>query len=142
MSDSPDEMRIERLITMAERLVEALEGDIAALKSGNPRNLRTIEPDILRLSALYSREASALNPAAARNAPLELRRRLFDATAKFRDRLGAQTRLLTRIRGASEGMIRAVAEEIERQRAPSRPYARVPSQAPRPSGAMLFNSVV
>ena len=139
---SPDEQRIERLLTMAARLIEALEGDIAALKAGNPRDLRTIDPEIQKLTALYSREAAGLNPKAAASAPLELRKRLFDATKKFRDLLSAQTRLLTRLRGASEGMIRAVAEEIERKNAPLKTYGATPSQAPRSSSAMLYNSVV
>lgn len=139
---SPDEQRIERLLTMAARLIEALEGDIAALKAGNPRDLRTIDPEIQKLTALYSREAASLNPKAAASAPLELRKRLFDATKKFRDLLSAQTRLLTRLRGASEGMIRAVAEEIERKNAPLKTYGATPAQAPRSSAAMLYNSVV
>jgi len=136
-----NQMRIELLITMAERLVEALEGDIAALKAGNARNLRTIEPEILRLSALYSREAAGLNPDIAKSAPVELRKRLFAATAKFRDTLASQTRLLTRIRGASEGMVRAVADEIERQRSLVRTYGPAPTAA-RPGGAIIYNKVV
>jgi hypothetical protein len=141
MSPDADQMRIERLITMAERLVEALESDIAALKAGNSRNLRTIEPEILKLSALYSREAAGLTADVARGAPTELRKRLFAATAKFRDTLASQTRLLTRIRGASEGMVRAVAEEIERQRASVRTYGPAATPA-RPGGAILYNNVV
>lgn len=133
-----EELRVERLIAMAERLIEALEGDIAALHRGNPRGLRTIDPEILKLSALYSREAKAFNP---KEAPAKLRQRLIELTGKFRDLLGVQTRLLTRMRGASEGMIRAVAEEIERQRAPLRPYGAVAQPSPG-SGSMLYNSVV
>jgi len=140
--NAPDEQRIERLLTMASRLIEALESDIEALKAGNPRGLRTIDPEIQKLTALYTREAAGLNPKTAEAAPLELRKRLFDATKKFRDLLSAQTRLLTRLRGASEGMIRAVAEEIERKNAPMRTYGATPAQAPRPSGAMLYNSVI
>ena len=135
-----DQERIERLIQMAERLASALTDDIAALKSGNPRGLRTLEPEMLKLSALYSREAAGLSAAAAKAAPADLRKRLTDATARFRDLLGAQTRLLTRLRGASEGMIRAVAEEIERQGAPLRTYGA--AKVARPGGAMLYNSVV
>ena len=141
MTTDANEMRIERLITMAERLVEALESDIAALKAGNARNLRTIEPEILKLSALYSREAAGLNPDVAKSAPADLRKRLFAATAKFRDTLASQTRLLTRIRGASEGMVRAVADEIERQRSLVRTYGPVPTAA-RPGGAIIYNNVV
>lgn len=137
---SAEQDRIERLIQMAERLASALENDIAALKAGNPRGLRTLEPEMLKLSALYSREAAGLNAAAAKAAPDDLRQRLTDATAKFRDLLTKQTRLLTRLRGASEGMIRAVAEEIERQGAPLRTYGA--AKVARSGGAMLYNSVV
>lgn len=138
---SAEQERIEHLIAMAERLAAALESDIAALKSGNPRGLRTVEPEMLKLSALYSREAKGIDVAAAKNAPPDLRKRLTEATARFRDLLGAQTRLLTRLRGASEGMIRAVAEEIEKQNAPLRTYGAARGPA-RPGGAMLYNSVV
>ena len=65
----------------------------------------------------------------------------MEATGKFRDLLGAQTRLLTRLRGASEGMVRAVAEEIERQRMPMRPYGAAAAQAARPNGALLYNGL-
>jgi len=132
--------KIERLIQMAQRLTEALEGDIEALKAGRPRALRTIEPEIVRLSAIYSREASSLNPDTARAAAPDLRKRLVDATARFRDCLSVQTRLLARMRGASEGMIRAIAEEVERQSAPLRTYGAV--QGARPGQAMLYSSVV
>jgi hypothetical protein len=137
-----EELRLERLLSMAMRLIEALEGDIAALKSGNPGAMRTIDPEIQKLSALYAREAKGINTKAAVSAPLDLRKRLFEATRKFRDLLAAQTRLLTRLRCASEGMVRAVAEELERSRAPLRTYGTTPAQAPRSSGAMIFNSVV
>ncbi len=40
-------------------------------------------------------------------------------------------------------MIRAIAEEVERRRAPLRPYASpMRAQPPRTPGAMLYNSVV
>jgi len=137
---SADAQKIERLIAMAQRLIDALEGDLAALAKGNPRGLRTIEPEMLRLSALYGREAASLSAAEAKAAPADLRKRLVDATGRFRDLLAAQTRLLTRMRGASEGMIRAVAEEIERQRAPLRVYGA--AQTPRARDSLLYNSVV
>lgn len=137
---SQDELRIERLIAMASRLIEALESDIAELSRGNALGLRTIDPEIQKLSALYGREAAGLNREAAEKAPPELRKHLVEATRKFRDLLSAQARLLTRLRGASEGLVRAVAEEIERQRAPMQLYGAAQSQ--RPAGALLYNNVV
>ena len=44
-----DVPRIERLIAMAERLVVALEADIAALKAGKPTEMISMSPEIQRL---------------------------------------------------------------------------------------------
>lgn len=132
---------LERLIVMSERLSAALEADIAALEQGNARAMRTIEPDMQQLSAIYVREAAALTPQAAEGAPPAIRARFNQATRRFRDALKMHGRVLTRIRNASEGMIRAIAEEVERQQAPMRTYRPAQPSANKPS-AMLYNSVI
>jgi hypothetical protein len=139
---SPDPQKIELLIALAERLITAIEADIAALKAGRPQDLRTTDPEIQRLSALYGREAAGLDPARAKAAPSELRRKFFDTTAKFRDALALHARLLTRVRNASEGIVKAVAEEIECRRAPTCLYAPAATTARPHSVAMVYNSVV
>jgi hypothetical protein len=139
---SADPQKIELLIAMAERLIAAIEADIAALKAGRPQELRTTDPEIQRLSVLYGREAAGLDPARAKAAPSELRRKFFDTTAKFRDTLALHARLLTRVRNASEGMVKAVAEEVERRRAPTCTYAPAASRAHPHAMAMVYNKVV
>jgi hypothetical protein len=135
---SADRQKIERLIVMAERLIAAIEGDIAALKAGRPKEMKTLDPEIQRLSALYGREAAGLNPTIA---PKDLRGKLFATTGRFREVLALHGRLLTRVRNASEGVVKAVAEEVERRRAPLCSYA--PAVRPRPSpGAMIYNNVI
>ncbi|MBU6442423.1 MAG: hypothetical protein KGR48_00810 [Alphaproteobacteria bacterium] len=142
--------RIDRLVIMAERLIEALSADIAALEKGRPREMKTLDPEIQTLSAQYTREAAQLAPAALQAAPAEARARLTAVTGRFQDVLALHGRLLTRIRGASEGIIKAVAEEVDRRRLRGRPYAPPgksyggPAPAPRPvsTGAMLYNHVV
>ena len=47
-----DDPRIERLISLAERLIAALESDIADLKAGKSQALRTADPEIQKLTAL------------------------------------------------------------------------------------------
>jgi len=138
---SPDVQNIELLIAMAERLSAAIEADIAALKAGRPQDMRTPDPEIQRLSAVYGREAAGLDAQRARSAPADVRRRLLASTGRFRDNLALHTRLLTRLSRASEGIVKAVADEVERRRAATRPYA--PAARPRPAaGAMLYNSVI
>ena len=139
---SADPQKIELLIAMAERLIAALEADIAALKAGRPQELRTTDPEFQRLSVMYSREAAGIDAARAKAAPSELRRKFFDSTAKFRDVLALHARLLTRMRHASEGIVKAVAEEIERRRAPTCIYAPAASYARPHAAAIVYNRVI
>jgi hypothetical protein len=133
--------KIELLTAMARRLTAALEADIAALNAGRPQEMRTLDPEIQRLSAAYSREAATLDPARAKSAPAELRRNFVAVTQKFHEAVKLHVRILTRVRNASEGIVKAVAEEVERVRAPVCTYAPAPRGRPT-SGAMVYNSVV
>jgi hypothetical protein len=137
-----DDGRIERLIGMAERLVAALESDIAALQDGRPQVLQTAHPEIQRLTALYGREAQGFDIRIAQAAPAPLRSRFIDITKKFREVLQLHTRLLARVKNASEGMIKAIADEVHKMHAPARTYSARPGYPPQSSGAMVFNSVV
>jgi len=139
---SPDRQKIELLITMAERLIGALEADIKALKAGRPQEMRTIDPEIQRLSAMYGREAAGLDPGRAKAAPAELRRKFFDTTARFREVLALHTRLLTCVRNASEGIIKAVAEEVERRRSFARTYAPAAGHYRPQAGAIVYDNLI
>lgn len=139
---NPENARIARLVAMAERLIVALEADITALESGKPKEMRSTDPEIQHLCAMYQREAASFNPAQAKSAPRELMARLTETTKKFRDLLMRHARILTRVRNASEGMIQAIAEEVDRRRAPLRTYAPAQVAKPRAATAMVFNSVV
>lgn len=137
-----DVPRIERLISMAERLVAALETDIAALKAGKPAEMVSMTADIQRLSALYGREAQNFDIRIAKSAPPSLRDRFVAITTKFREVLMLHARMLTRVKNASEGMIQAVAREVERMNQAGRTYGPRPGYAPKSSGAMVYNKVI
>lgn len=132
---------LERLIAMSERLAAALEADIAVLERGKPAEMRAIGPEIQQLSANFLREAQALSPAIAKAAPAAQRARFTQSTKRFREALKLHARILTRVKNASEGMIRAVAAEIERQTVPARTYA--PAVARKTAtNALLYNNVI
>ena len=139
LNDTP---RIERLILMAERIIVALESDIAVLKNGRTADLATNDPEIQKLTAIYGREAQGFDPRIAESAPPTLRQRFVAITAKFREVLQLHARMIARVKNASEGMIRAIAAEVERANAPTRTYGPRPGYAPQSSGAMVFNKVV
>lgn len=137
-----DVPRIERLIIMAERLVVALEADIDALKAGKPGEMKSMTPEIQRLTALYGREAQNFDIRIAKSAPPSLRERFVAITAKFRDVLMLHGRMLTRVKNASEGMIQAIAREAERMNQSQQTYGPKPGYAPKSSGAMIYNKVI
>jgi hypothetical protein len=139
LNDTP---RIERLIMLAERLITALESDIAVLKEGRTADLSTNDPEIQKLTAVYGREAQGFDPRIAQSAPGPLRQRFIAITAKFREVLQLHARMIARVKNASEGMVRAIAAEVERVNAPIRTYGPRPGYAPQSSGAMVFNKVV
>lgn len=137
-----DEKRIERLISLAERLIVALEKDIAALKQGRPRSLCINDPEIQKLTLIYGQEAQTFDRRLAENAEASLRQRFVASTAKFRELLQLHARMIIRVKNASEGMVRAIAAEVERLNAPSRTYGPRPDAQRRGGAAMLFNKVV
>ena len=137
-----DDPRIERLISLAERIITALESDIVALKEGRPGALQTNDPEIQKLTAIYGREAKGFDPRLAESAPPTLRQRFFAVTAKFREVLQLHGRMLTRVKNASEGIVRAIAQEVERANAPMRTYSPRPGYKPPSAGPMVFNKVV
>ena len=137
-----DDPRIERLISLAERIIAALESDIAALKEGRAGALQTNDPEIQKLTAIYGREAKGFDPRLAEAAAPTLRQRFFAITAKFREVLQLHARMLTRVKNASEGIVRAIAAEVERANAPMRTYSPRPGYKPPSAGPMVFNKVV
>jgi hypothetical protein len=139
MEDTP---RIERLIAMAERLIVALESDIAELKDGRTAALKTNDPEIQKLTVLYGREAQGFDLRIAQAAAPSLRQRFVAITLKFREVLQLHARMIAKVKNASEGIVRAIAAEVERANAPTRTYGPRPGQAPQSSGPMLFNRVV
>ena len=137
-----DVPRIERLISMAERLVVALEADIAALKAGKPTEMISMSPEIQRLSMLYGREAQNFDIRIAKSAPPSLRDKFLAITAKFREVLMLHGRMIARVKNASEGMIQAIAREVERMNQAKTTYGPRPGYAPKSSGAMIYNKVI
>lgn len=141
---NPDREKIDRLIVMAQRLADAIEGDIEALRTGRPQQMPSLDPEVQKLLILYGREAQGVDPGRTKSLPAEVKKKLGAVTAKLRDALGLQQRLLTRMRNASEGIVKAVADEVQRQRAPTITYA--PAQATnryrQTSVPMIYNGVV
>src|SRR5581483_7566854 len=129
-------------ISLAERIIAALETDIAILKHGGQQALATADPEIQKLTAIYGREAQGFDVRIAQSAPPSLRQRFFAVTAKFREVLQLHARMVMRVKNASEGLIRAIATEVDRANQPMKTYGPKLGYKPQSSGAMVFNRVV
>lgn len=141
MSDAAN-TKIERLMLLTERLSDMLGADIKSLESANAKSLRSVEAQFQQLMLTYAREASSMNAAVLKSLPPELRQKLMLSAKNMNDLLARHQRLVTRVRNASEGIIRAVAKEVERRQTSQRSYARVPAARPQTAGAMVYNSVI
>lgn len=140
MSDNA--RNIDRLLALTERLTRALNDDIAALERGRPREMRSPTAEVQQMTALYTREAAQFPPSALNALPKEARDRLAEITARFRSVLVRHGRVLTRVRSCTEGMIRAIADDVAKKRNAQRPYSPAPAQKFRPPGPILYNKVV
>jgi hypothetical protein len=136
---TPLEEKADRILTLTRRLTEALLADIDALNRGCPSEMKTIVPEIQQLLSVYAREAASLKPQVKLLTP-ESRRELMSAAEKLHEALALHERRLSRVRRASEGMIRAIVDDVERRKRITRTYGPRPSAKPS-TGAMLYNGV-
>ena len=118
---------------MAERLIAALEADIAALKAGKPARDEQHRSRKSRSSPrIYGREAQNFDIRIAKAAPPPCASASVAITAKFREVLQLHARMLTRVKNASRRhdpghRARSGAHE----RAHAAPMARVPGYKPQ-----------
>ncbi len=141
MSDAA-KSKIDRLILLTDRLSDMLGADIKALEMGTVKDLNSVEHTFQQLMLTYTREAASVNAVVIKAIPPELRQKLMQSAKAMNDLLKRHQRLVTRVRNASEGMIQAIAKEVERRQTSQRSYARVPAARPQTSGAMVYNSVI
>jgi len=139
----PQIERMERLSVLCERLGQAVALDIEALERGAVREIRLPDPEVARLAALYTREIGALRAAGgAKGAPATLVQRLKEHAGKLKTLLEQHGRLAHRMRHASEGLIQAIAEEIEAARKRTAPYSGNARGPKGPSGAIVYNDLI
>ncbi len=137
-------MRLEQLLTVSGRLIEAVAADIAALEQGEFGQLRTTDPEIERLCAFYGREVRALKAqGGVKRAPAALLAAMRKSGAQLDRLLKHHAHLVGAMREASEGLMKAVAEGVEKIRTADAPYTPVSkAKQASSSGAIVYNKVV
>jgi hypothetical protein len=128
--------RVDQLIILTERLTELIARSCVAFEARRPQDAAAFIDETSRLANLYRHESARVraDPGLVSSAPLAERTRLIRATEAFDAVLARQGRTLEAAKTVTEGLVRAIAEEVTVQREQSASYGPGATQ-PAPTGA-------
>ncbi len=117
--------RVEQLILLTERLTELIALEAQAFESRRPQDAAVHVDETSKLANIYRHESSRVraNPGLVSAADLKQRTRLLRATEAFDAVLARQGRALEAAKTVTEGLVRAIAEEVALQRQKGVSYA-------------------
>lgn len=131
--------RVEQMIILTERLTELIAASALAFEQRRPQDAAAHIEETSRLANVYRHESSRVraNPAMVAGAPLDKRRRLTQATEAFDAVLARQHRALEAAKTITEGLVRAIADEVASQRSQSSGYGPGATQNVAGSGTAI-----
>ena len=133
--------QVAELIDLTERLTKIVERELAILKGARPSALNAQDDERAATLALYSKRSAAFKRETLPTLNADIRKRLLAATEKLRIALKEEARMLARFRHVSEGLIKAIADEVAARQTPPT-YAKAGAFAKPASGAasaMTYN---
>jgi hypothetical protein len=123
---------VEAMVGLTERLTQLLAEQARAFEQHRPQDAAAGLPEVTRLTVQY-RAGSAhvrADPKLVETAAPELRQRLLRATEAFEAVLERQGRALAASKTVTEGLVKAVAEEIAARRGIGQAYGPGASKRP------------
>jgi hypothetical protein len=133
--------RMEQLIMLTERLTGLIAEQLRAFEARRPQDAAGNAEETARLANLYRHESLRMKaePTLLADAPAELKARLVSATRAFDAVLARHGRAVEAAKTITEGLIRAIAEEVHKQRHAVASYGPKALQAPRPATPVALN---
>jgi hypothetical protein len=115
---------IEAMIALTERLTAAIAEDAKSFESRRPQEVAARMPETSALANQYRHDSARLRaaPQVMAEASMELRMRLIRVTEAFDAVLARHGRALEAAKTVTEGLVRAIAEEVASQRSPASGY--------------------
>lgn len=132
--------RVEQLIALTERLTGLVALEAQAFEERRPQDAARHLAETSKLANLYRHESMRVrgNPKLVESAPAEQRQRLTRATEAFDAVLARQGRALAAAKTVTEGLVRAIADEVASQRAGAGSYGpAATTQAPTGSSTAI-----
>ena len=113
----PDD-RVEQLIILTERLTDLIARQATAFEARRPHEAAQYIDEIAKLANLYRHESTRVRASIVLVAGAEPARRLrlFRATEAFDAVLARQGRAVSAAKTVTEGLVRAIAQEVAEQR--------------------------
>jgi hypothetical protein len=140
MSAAADNAALEAIIALTDKLTGLLAQQARAFEQHRPQDAARHLAEVSRLTNVYRTFSAQVRgqPQMVEAAPEELRRRLLRATEAFDAVLERQGRALAASKTVTEGLVKAIAEEIAAKRGGGQAYG--PSGARRiPATAITLN---
>ncbi len=124
MSDETARINVERLITLTEQLTGQIGADADAFEARRPHEAASRVDETARLANLFRHESARVkqDPSLIAGAPREARARLAKASQAFERELARHGRALHAVKTVTEGVVRAIAEEVANSRAAATGY--------------------
>lgn len=112
------DQRVEQLILLTDRLTDLIAQQAAAFEARRPHEAARHVEETAKLANVYRHESARVrgNVALVQAASPERRTRLVRATEAFDAVLARQARAIAAAKTVTEGLVRAVANEIAAQR--------------------------
>jgi len=116
--------RVEQMIILTERLTDLIAQQAAHFEARRTTDAAAMHEEVSRLANLYRHESMRVraDPRLVSTSPSEARTRLVRATEAFDSVLARQGRAIEAARTVSEGLVKAIAEEVAAQRTQTSVY--------------------
>jgi hypothetical protein len=139
-ADTPND-RVDQLILLTERLTELVALEAQAFESRRPQDAALYVEETAKLANIYRHESARVraNPDLVKACPLNQRTKLIRATEAFDAVLARQGRALEAAKTVTEGLVRAIAEEVATQRQKGVSYGADAISAPAGATAITLN---
>jgi len=110
--------RCEQLTVLTERLTELIAAQAQAFEERRPQDAAALLEETSRLANLYRHESARVraDPSLVEGAPLAQRTALIRATEAFDAVLARHGRAIEAARTVTEGLVKAIADEVAAQR--------------------------
>ncbi|MBN8529015.1 MAG: flagellar basal-body protein FlbY [Caulobacterales bacterium] len=143
MSTGPElaTARVRQLTRLTEDLTDRLINETRAFEARRPQDVAASLAETQEMANVYRRESAQLkaNPALLAPAPTADRMALIAATQAFEAVLARHARAVEAARIVSEGLVKAIAQEVAAARPPASAYGATGRAASGDSRAVTLN---